>query len=239
MYIDLKPLIYSLEPVANSGQAPVLAIIKHGENQDSESYIKSIQRKADKLGVSTITVDIVNRFDVTKVLDEVQTKADAVLPIKPLWQLEELIIKTCIDFNKDVDNFSGESKFENCTVEAVNKILNFLDISHDKRVCIIGRHLGLQIALSLLERDFTPTICHSKTSNLKLYTQDADVIISCTGVKNLITKDMVKVNATVIDIGLGDVAEDVIEKADVTSVKDGVGAVTTSVLFKHIFETMQ
>lgn len=233
MYIDLKDLIDSLK-ITRTG-TPVLAILKHGERADSESYIKSIRRNAEKLGVSTMTVDLANRFDITKILDEVQSTADAVLPVKPFGELEELIIKACIDFNKDIDNFGGEGGFENCTVEAVNKILDFLDITSKSKVVIVGRHLGLDIALSLLERDFTPTICHSKTENLEQYTKEADVIISVTGKRGLITKDMVKVNSLVIDVGLGDVGPGVVEKANVTQVANGVGAVTTQVLFKHIF----
>ncbi|MBM7869325.1 methylenetetrahydrofolate dehydrogenase (NADP+)/methenyltetrahydrofolate cyclohydrolase [Clostridium pascui] len=237
MYIDLKPLIYSLEPTL-SGERPILAILKSGKRVDNEAYIKSIQKKAEKLGVNILTMDLENIVDISKILCEVQVKSDAVLPIRPFSSTEELIIKAYLDYNKDVDNFAGKSKFENCTVEAVKEILNFLHIKPQKQVVIVGRHLGLEIALSLLERDFTPTICHSKTENLEQYTKDADVIISCTGAKNIITKDMVKVNATVIDVGLGDVEEDVMLKAYVTPVRNGVGAVTTRILFRHIFNTI-
>lgn len=237
MYIDLTPLIYSLEPTS-SGKRPVLAILKSGKRVDTEAYIKSIQKKAEKLRINILTIDLENRADISKILCEVQAKSDTVLPVKPFTPSEELLIKAYLDYNKDVDNFTGKSKFANCTVEAVKEILNFLHIKPQKRVVIVGRHLGLEIALSLLERDFTPTICHSKTENLEQYTKDADVIISITGVKNLITKDMVNVNSLVIDVGLGDIHPEVIEKANVTPVANGVGAVTTQVLFKHIFGTI-
>ncbi|WP_179631908.1 bifunctional 5,10-methylenetetrahydrofolate dehydrogenase/5,10-methenyltetrahydrofolate cyclohydrolase [Clostridium peptidivorans] len=236
MYIDLKELIDSLEPTKKGNST--LAILKHGEREDSTNYIKSIEKKAEQLEVNILTVDLANKLDITKILDEVQVKSDAVLPVKPFTPSEELLIKAYLDYNKDVDNFTGKSKFQNCTVEAVNKILDFLDINSNKHICVVGRRLGLEIALSLLERDFTPTICHSKTENLEQYTKDADVIISVTGKKGLITKDMVKVNSLIIDVGLGDVSEDVIEKAYVTSAKNGVGAVTTAILFKHIFEAI-
>lgn len=237
MYINLKPLIYSLEHNSTE-ENRTLAILKHGEREDSTNYIKSIERNADQARVSILTLDLENRFDVGKVVKEIQAEVNAVLPIKPLGALEEILIKACMDEEKDIDNFTGEGVFENCTVEAVNKILDFLDINSNKRVCVVGRHLGLEIALSLLERDFTPTICHSKTENLEQYTKYADVIISVTGKKGLITKNMVKVNSLVIDVGLGDVSENVIEKAYVTPVINGVGAVTTQILFKHIFETV-
>lgn len=99
--------------------------------------------------------------------------------------------------------------------------------------------IGLDIFKVLLNADYSPTIVHSKTPNLESYTTDADVVVSATGVKNLIKKDMVKKNSLVIDVGLGDVAGDVVEVADVTPIKNGVGAVTTAVLFKHIFQTVK
>lgn len=238
MYIDLKPLIYSLEP-KTKGQAPSIALLKHGEREDSSNYIKSIEKKANQVGANIITINLENRFDVGIVVKEIQAKVNAVLPIKPLKPIEEILIKACIDEKKDIDNFTGEASFENCTIEAINKIIDFLNINPNKHICIVGRHLGLEIALSLLQKDFTPTICHSRTENLEQYTKDADVIISVTGKKGLITKDMVKVNAIVIDVGLGDVEEDVIYKAYVTPIRNGVGAVTTSILFKHLFETIQ
>lgn len=239
MHIDLNPLIYSLEPQDNLGFCPTLALLKHGKRKDSEAYIKSIEKKANKLGVNIVTVDLENRIDVGNVVKEIQDKANAVLPIKPFAALEEILIKACIDEEKDIDNYTGEAIFENCTVEAVQEILKFLNISKQAKVCIIGRNLGLQISLSLLDEDFSPTVCHSRTENLETYTKDADVIISVTGVKNLITKSMVKVNALVIDVGLGDVHPEVIQKAYVTPVRNGVGAVTTAILFKHVFETIQ
>lgn len=239
MYIDLIPLIEKLEPKPIKGVNPVLAILKHGDRADSTSYIKSIEKKAVELGAKVIIQDLEGMKKPSEKILEVKNLAEAVLPIRPLPQNIEKGIEFWIDFFKDIDNFTGKSIFNNCTAEAVLNILNFLNIKPQRRVVILGRHIGLDIALTLLKSNYSPTICHSKTENLKLYTQDADVVISATGVKNLITKDMVKVNATVIDVGLGDVEKGVVDKAYVTTVKNGVGAVTTAVLFNHLFKTVR
>lgn len=238
MYIDLKPLIKQLEPKQVVGVNPTLAILKYGDRPDSTNYIESIYNKADKLEINTIVQDLRSAENIESKITEVQELANAILPLNPFPGKLQEIIKGKLDRIKDVDNFTDKSLFNNCTAEAVLEILNFLNIKRQERIIIIGRHIGLEIALSLLKADYSPTICHSKTSDLKLYTQDANVIITATGVKNLITKDMVKVNSTVIDVGLGDIEEDVILKAYVTPIRNGVGAVTTQILLKHILETV-
>lgn len=232
MLIDLKPLIQELRPNKIKNKNVVLGILKHGENLDTENYIKSIEVEAEQLEVKTIVQDLEHTYTDISLLK----KADFLIPVKPFPLSFETLIKSQIKSYKDVDNFSGKSFYNNCTAEGVLEILRYLKIKPQSRVVIIGRHIGLEIFKLLLKANYSPTICHSKTKNLKLYTQDADVIITATGVKNLITKDMVKANSLVIDVGLGDVEEDVARKAHVTPVRNGVGAVTTQILFKHILE---
>lgn len=235
MYIDLKQLVEELRP-EKIKEKRTLGIIKCGEHRDSTSYIKSIEKKAKELDIKTILVDLENTEKVYKKIMEIQGLSNAILPIKPFPELIEKFLELNILNFKDIDNFSGKSIFENCTAEGILEILKFLGIRIDKHVSVVGRGIGKEIAKMLLKNDYTVTVCHSKTENLKLYTQDADVIITATGVKNLIKKDMVKVNSLVIDVGLGDVDPTVIKKAYVTPVKNGVGAVTTQILFKHLLE---
>lgn len=232
MYINLKQLIEELRP-KNINKNVVLGILKHGEHEDSTNYIKSIEVEAEQLGVKTIVQDLEHTYISMSLLQSIST---FIIPVKPFPELLEKLIKVDINPNTDVDNFSGKSFYNNCTAEGVLEILRYLKIKPQSRVVIIGRHIGLEIFKLLLKANYSPTICHSKTKNLKLYTQDADVIITATGVKNLITKDMVRTNTVVIDVGLGDVEEDVARKAHVTPVRNGVGTVTTQILFKHILE---
>jgi len=232
MLIDLKPLIQELRPNKIKNKNVVLGILKHGENLDTENYIKSIEVEAEQLEVKTIVQDLEHTYIDISLLK----KADFLIPVKPFPLSFETLIKSQIKSYKDVDNFSGKSFYNNCTAEAVLEILEYLNVSTDKYVLVVGRHIGLEIFKLLLERDYTVGIAHSKTKNLKKITMNSDVIISCTGVQGLIKKDMVKANSLVIDVGLGDVEEDVARKAHVTPVRNGVGAVTTQILFKHILE---
>lgn len=234
MYIDLEQLIRRLEPLEKCNKT--LGIIKCGEHRDSTSYIKSIEKKAKELDIKTILVDLENTEKVYKKIMEIQGLSNAILPIKPFPELIEKFLELNILNFKDIDNFSGESIFENCTAEGILEILKFLGIGIDKHVLVVGRGVGREMGKMLLKNDYTVMVAHSKTRNLELLTRNADVIISATGVKNLIKKDMVKINATVIDVGLGDVDPNVIGKAYVTQIKNGVGAVTTQILFKHLLE---
>lgn len=232
MYINLKQLIEELRP-KNINKNVVLGILKHGEHEDSTNYIFNIEMEAEQLGVKTIVQDLEHTYISMSLL---QSVSNFIIPVKPFPELLEKLIKVEINPNTDVDNFSGKSFYNNCTAEAVLEILEYLNVSTDKYVLVVGRHIGLEIFKLLLERDYTVGIAHSKTKNLKKITMNSDVIISCTGVQGLIKKDMVKANSLVIDVGLGDVEEDVARKAHVTPVRNGVGAVTTQILFKHILE---
>lgn len=241
MYIDLKPLVQRIESsIVKVGQVtPTLAILKYGDRADSKAYIRSIEKKARELGVKVIIQDLEGvKYPGEKII-EIQKLAYAVLPINPLPENMERIVSLWLDGKKDIDNFTGRSMFQNCTGEAVLEILKYLGIGTEKKVTIIGRHIGLDIFKVLLNADYSPTICHRKTRYLPCYTVEADVVISATGTRNLIDMGMVREDSLVIDVGLGDVAGDVVEVADVTPIKNGVGAVTTAVLFKHIFETVK
>ncbi|BDR82522.1 hypothetical protein [Clostridium tetani] len=235
MYIDLKPLIEELRP-RKIKKGKVLGIIKHGEHTDSTNCIKGIKTEAMKLEVRTITKDLSNIENLYVKMKEIQTFSNGIVPVRPFPRSMEKYLQSSIQEWQDIDNFTGKSIFQNCTSEGVLEILKFLSIGTDKHVLVVGRGIGKVIAKELLRNDFTIAMAHSKTKNLELLTKNADVIISATGVKDLIKKDMVKVNSTVIDVGLGDVERGVEEKADVTPVKSGVGAVTTQILFKHLLE---
>lgn len=239
MYIDFKELISGLKPNKIS-KTPTLAILKSGDHKDSLNYINGVDKKANELEANILTIDLENRFDITKVLDIVQAKANAVLPVKPFTQLEELLIKASLDYNKDIDNFTGESMYQNCTVEAVREILKYCKIpTLGTDAVIVGTGIGWPIATELKNMGCTIIVCDSKTKDLGSKTRQAEILVCAAGQKNLITSDMVKAGAIVLDVGLGDIATDVASKADVTPIKDGVGAITTAILFKHLFEAAQ
>lgn len=129
-----------------------------------------------------------------------------------------------------------------CTAEACVRLLDYYNVPiSGRRAVILGRSLtvGRPIAMLLLDRNATVTLCHSKTENLPEICRQADILICATGKEGLVGRDCVHNGQTVISIG-GDVAED--EVSDVVEnlcpLKNGIGALTTAVLFKHVTDSL-
>ena len=130
---------------------------------------------------------------------------------------------------------------------AVMELLNEYNVDlESKNVCIIGRSnlVGIPLIQLLLQKNATVSICHSKSLDIKTYTKMADVLIVAAGHPNLVTKDMVKEDSVIIDVGInkegnllcGDVCfDDVIKKVNlITPVPGGVGPVTVACLLKNV-----
>ena len=170
--------------------------------------------------------------------------------------LDETRIKSLMAEEKDVDCltsandahlFAGDKKgYPPCTPQAVMEILNHYEIDlTGKKVTVVGRSMvvGKPVAMLLLAKNATVTICHTQTQNLQEECRNADIIVACAGVPKMITSDFVRVGQVVIDVGIhvvddklcGDVDYDsVSEIVDaITPVPGGVGSVTTTVLLKH------
>lgn len=152
-----------------------------------------------------------------------------------------------IDYEKDVDGLSPISKFKPATAVAVMKMLEFYSIEiTSKNVCIIGRseRVGKPLINLLLDKNATLTICHSKTKDLKDISSKADILIVAVGKSEFITKEYIKDNSTVIDVGInyvdgkltGDVNKDsVIGTAlNLSPVPLGIGKITTAVLLNNV-----
>ena len=176
------------------------------------------------------------------------------LPIPDKYNTNKLI--NLIDPNKDVDGLTDYNKvklYNNeegiipCTPLGILELLNHYNIDvKGENIVIIGRSLLVSKPLFnlLLNKDATVTMCHSKTINLSSITKNADILISATGKPHLVTEDMIKDNAVIIDVGIsridgklcGDVDfENVSKKASyITPVPGGVGPMTVIMLMKNI-----
>lgn len=212
-----------------------LAVIRCGKNQDTMYYYKSIDQACDEFDLGLIAMDIEN-MDIEAIrafLDSLKS-CDAIIPIKPFPEHIEDILKHEIPLDKDVDNFTRISPYKSCTAEAVREILEYHKvITRGKRAVVVGSNVGWDIASELKDMGCTVIVCNSKTIDLKAETLRADILVSAAGKKDLITQDMVKDGAIILDVGL-DVADNVKEKAIVTPRRNGVGIVTTAVLLRHI-----
>ena len=184
-----------------------------------------------------------------------------ILLFRPLpKQLDEAAVVAVLDPAKDVDGlcrenlakvFAGEPEaFAACTAAAVMAVLDYAGVElKGCRSVIVGRSLvvGKPLAMLMLNRDATVTICHSKTRDLPAICRQADILVACVGRAGLITGDFVREGAVVIDVGInvddqgklcGDVDFTSVEpKASlITPVPGGVGTVTTSVLAAQVMQ---
>ena len=160
-----------------------------------------------------------------------------------------------VHYNKDVDGFlSDESDYQPCTPKGIMRLL-FEVYPRDElaglNAVVIGRSeiVGKPVAQMLLEADCTVTTCHSHTQNLAMHTKNADILIVAAGKPCLITADMVKPGAVVIDVGInrvngklvGDVDFDGVKEVAgwITPVPGGVGPMTVAMLMDNVWEAAQ
>ena len=184
--------------------------------------------------------------------------ADGVLVEQPLPKEMKPFVETvpvgadidCVTDGQVAKLYRGEDGMRPATAQAVIEMLDYYDIDvAGKHVVVVGRGnaVGKPLALMLLQRNATVTVCHSKTQRLADVCRSADVVVSATGKPGLVTADFVTADSIVIDVGLsfvdgktcGDVAEEVYDKcAAVSPVPGGVGPVTRAVLLKNLCKTI-
>ena len=247
-------------------RAPGLAVILVGENPASQVYVRNKVKACAEVGFHSIMEQYPATISEAELIAHIQrlnqdTSIDGILLQLPLPQhLDEQKIIETIALDKDVDGFhiasagalmTGSKGFRPCTPYGCMKILESIhyDIS-GKNAVILGRSniVGKPMALLLLEKDATVSICHSKTADLKHFTRAADILISATGRINMVTADMVKPGAVVIDVGInrnetgklcGDVDFDAVKQVAgwITPVPGGVGPMTITMLLSNTLES--
>ena len=256
-----------IEEVKNlKGPLPRLAIIRVGERPDDCSYERGAVKKMEKVGFRCSTFafpgDIDNdtfqaEFDKINNDDDI----DGILLLRPLPKhLDERSVEERIDPRKDLDGISpmnlakvfagDETGYGPCTAEAVIEMLDFAGIGpKGRRATVVGRSLviGKPVAMMLMKRNATVTVCHTKTADMAGTCKNAEILVAAAGCAKMINKDFVAQDAVVIDVGInvdengnlcGDVDFQDIEgrAAIATPVPGGVGSVTTSVLAKHLLK---
>ena len=251
------------------GIEPCLAVIRVGEDGSQLAYERGALKRMDKCGINCRVCafdenisqeDFENEFK--KINDD--NSVHGILLLQPLPKtLSVEPIKDIINPLKDVDAVSpvnmykilanDKTGYAPCTAEGVMEILDWMGTDLKGKKCkVIGRSMivGKPLGLLLLARDATVTYCHSKTIELAKETKDADVLIAAAGSAKLVGADFVNENMTVIDVGVnvdengnmcGDVDFEAVEPivANITPVPGGTGAVTTSVLAKHVVKAAE
>ena len=250
------------EEVANLSRKPTLAVILVGEDPASQVYVRNKEKDCLECGILSQGYRLSAETSETQLLDLIDVlnnneMVDGILVQLPLPKhISEKKIIHAISPDKDVDAFhpfnvgkivTGEDGFLPCTPAGVMEILREYQIDIAGKECVVvGRSniVGKPMALLLLRQNGTVTICHSKTADLKETVRRADILVSAVGKRGIITGDMVKEGAVVIDVAMnhndegklcGDcVYDEVAAKASyITPVPGGVGPMTRLILMKN------
>jgi methylenetetrahydrofolate dehydrogenase (NADP+) / methenyltetrahydrofolate cyclohydrolase len=250
------------------GQQPGLAVVLVGENPASEVYVRNKVKACLDNGLHSVF----DRFPATLTESELLTRIDdlnndqnvhGILVQLPLPKhIDSHKVIEAIAPHKDVDGFSvenagalmtGKPLFRPCTPYGIMKMFETNGIVLEgANAVVIGRSniVGKPMAMLLLEAGATVTIAHSKTRDIGALTRTADIVVVATGRRNMLTADMVKPGATVIDVGMnrddegklcGDVDFAAVEEVAgfITPVPGGVGPMTITMLLVNTIEAAE
>jgi methylenetetrahydrofolate dehydrogenase (NADP+)/methenyltetrahydrofolate cyclohydrolase len=250
-------------------RAPRLAIVRVGERPDDLSYERGALKRMEKCGLESRVYAFpqdISQEEFEKAFSEINRDdgIDGILLFRPLpKQIDEKRIMERMDPAKDLDGicpvniakvFSGDaSGFAPCTAEAVVEVLKANDIAiSGKRAVIVGRSMvvGRPLSMLLLKENATVTICHTRTEDLAGTCRGAEILVAAAGKAKMMDASCVGRGAIVIDVGInvdeeGNLCGDVdFSSLDgtasmATPVPGGVGAVTTSVLAKHLVRAVK
>ncbi|WP_279036798.1 bifunctional methylenetetrahydrofolate dehydrogenase/methenyltetrahydrofolate cyclohydrolase [Lactobacillus taiwanensis] len=254
-------LTKEIKNLKNDGINPTLCVIEVGDDPASKIYLRVKRNLAKKVGINEVGLHFPADTSQAELLGKIKELNQdpningimVQLPVPP--QIDPRAIFETIAPEKDADGFSplnlgrlweGQSDIIPATVRSILTLIDYYGIEMaGKNTVIIGRSVivGKPLAAVLLGRDATVTIAHSKTKDLATLTKNADVIISDVGKAHLVTENMVKDGAVIIEVGMnrengklmGDVDFDTVApKADaITPVPGGVGPLTVASLMKQ------
>lgn len=250
------------------GQQPGLAVILVGDSQASQVYVRNKIKACEENGIHSVF----EKYDAAMTEEQLLARVDALnhdpkihgilvqLPLPAHIDAHKVI--EAIAAEKDVDGFhisnagllmTGQPLFRPCTPYGVMNMLESIDYPvRGAHAVVVGASniVGKPQAMLLLQAGATVTICNSKTRDLGHHTRDADILVVATGKRNIVTADMIKPGAVVIDVGMnrddagklcGDVEyEAALEVAGwITPVPGGVGPMTITMLLVNTIEAAE
>lgn len=247
------------------GIKPGLAVVLVGDNPASLVYVKAKGKACEDIGINSFQYNLHKDIAQEELLWQISAlnknpKVHGILVQLPLPKhLDEELVLEAISPEKDADGFHpvnvgrlviGKPLFQPCTPFGIIKLLEDTGVElAGKKAVVVGRSniVGKPIAMMLLQKNATVTICHSKTANLQEEIKGADVLIAAVGRPNMIKGDWIKQGAVVIDVGInrldnGKLAGDVeFESASkrasfITPVPGGVGPMTIAMLMYNTVE---
>ncbi len=257
-----------VEELAKRDIQPGLAVILLGDDAASQVYVRNKVAACQAIGVQSRVYRLAANTSEQKVLEALKllnndSEINGILVQLPLPKhIDEDKILEIISPQKDVDGFhkinvgamvTGHARFYPCTPHGVMKLLEYYGIAIEGRhAVVVGRSniVGKPMALMLLEKGATVSICNSKTPDLASFTSQADIVVVAVGKPKVLSGDMIKPGATVIDVGInrlpdgslaGDVDfESVREVAGfLTPVPGGVGPMTITMLLENTIRSSE
>lgn len=207
------------------GRSPGLAVVMVGDNPASAAYVRGKEKACTRVGITSYGKHLAKNTSqdtLITLIDELNANdaVDGILIQLPLPEhLDSVSLLRQIDPMKDADGLHplnmgkllrGESGLQSCTPAGVMRLLDEHHISIDgKHAVVIGRSIlvGKPLSLMLLERNATVTMAHSRTRDMAAIAQSADILVAAVGRPGLITAEMVKPGATVVDVGINRITE--------------------------------
>ncbi len=258
----LTDVAKEVKALKDKGITPCLAVIIVGDNPASQVYVRNKKKDCELVGIRSLEYALPTETKQDELIGLVKQLNDdknvhGILCQSPIPKhLDEKEVINTINPEKDVDAFHpvnvghimiGDCRFLPCTPAGVMEMLRHEGISAEGKSCVvIGRSniVGKPMSILLLADNGTVTICHSRTKNLAEITKKADILVSAAGMRNLVTADMIKEGAVVIDVSMnknddgklcGDVDYAEVEKVAgyITPVPGGVGPMTRAMLMKN------
>ena len=256
-----KEILESVSALKEKGIIPTLATILVGDDPASETYVRMKQETCKRVGMESLAINLPNETSTEELLlkiDELNNDKNihGILLQHPVPnQINERECFERISIEKDVDGVTclgfgrmsmGLSAYGSCTPAGIMRILEFYDVDiSGMNAVVVGRSpiLGKPMAMMLLNKNATVTICHSRTKELEDHVRNADLVVGAVGVPKLIKKEWLKKGAVVIDAGYhpekcGDIDLDGIEEiaSSYTPVPGGVGPMTINTLILNTME---
>jgi len=236
--------------VSGMKEKPGLAVVIVGEDPASKVYVSHKEKACERAGFYSRKIELPASISEDDLLKEIRTlnnddKIHGILVQLPLPKGldEKKVIKT-ISAEKDSDCFHAanvgkisllergydlDKLLAPCTPKGIVRLIESTGVDIEgKHVVVVGRSnlVGKPIALLLLAKSATITICHSRTKDLAAETSGADILIAAVGRPKMITKEMVKKGAIVIDVGINRVGKKLVGDVDYENVKDVAGCIT-------------
>jgi methylenetetrahydrofolate dehydrogenase (NADP+)/methenyltetrahydrofolate cyclohydrolase len=245
-----------------------LAVVLIGSNPASQVYVRNKVKACTEAGITSRLIEKpenLSEAELLRIIDDLNhdPEIDGILVQLPLpKQLDAQRVIEAIAADKDVDGFhisnagalmTGRPLFQPCTPYGVMKMLESIDApiwGAHAVICGASNIVGKPMAMMLLARGATVTVCNSKTQRLQEHTRRADILIAAVGRPNMIAADMVKPGAIVIDVGInrladgrlvGDVDFDSVSQvaSAITPVPGGVGPMTIAMLLINTLESAE